>query len=180
VFNQGLAAGGARFARLGGCRYGHSAIYFAATSGGDAGAGQVWEYRPEGEEGVLTLIYESPGEFELDSPDILTVSPQGALLLCEDGSGRHKLRGLTLDGRMFDVAQNVVNDLEFAGACFGAGAAALNARRLRGSDDPVGSRRDRVTLFVNQQGSASAANPPLPGNEGMTFAIWGPWEGGAL
>jgi len=37
-----------------------------------------------------------------------------------------------------------------------------------------------VTLFVSRQGATSGTNPPLPGNEGLTFAIWGAWKKGAL
>ena len=87
VFNQGRALGGARFRRLEGCWWGNGAVYFADTSGGNAGVGTVWEFRPQGDGGTLTLIFESSGVFELDFPDNLAVSPQGALLLCEDGGG---------------------------------------------------------------------------------------------
>ena len=51
---------------------------------------------------------------------------------------------------------------------------------MRGDNRPVGSHWDRVTLFANRQGSTSGANPPSAGNEGLTFAIWGPWKEGAL
>lgn len=182
VFNQGLALGGARFGRLEGIWYGGGAMYFASTSGGNAGRGQVWEYRPTGEnEGVLTLIFESRGAFELDSPDNLAVSPQGALLLCEDGSGSNFLRGVTLDGRIFDFAENVLNDFEFAGGCFAEADPAWNDVKIRGRENkPLGGRWDRVTLFVNTQGSTSGPNPPAAGNEGLTYAIWGPWKEGAL
>jgi hypothetical protein len=180
VFNQGLALGGARFARLEGCWYGNGAIYFAATSGGNAGRGQVWECRPDGDGGTLTLIFESSGSAELDSPDNLAVSPQGALLLCEDGGGDQYLRGVTLDGRLFDFALNLQNGFEWAGACFGDADPSWNDSKLRGGNRPVGGRWDRVTLFVNRLGSTSGNNPPSPGNEGMTFAIWGPWGEGAL
>ena len=36
---------------------------------------------------------------------------------------------------------------------------------------------DGRVLFVNLQGDTA---PGGPGNPGMTFAIWGPWEDGAL
>ena len=88
--------GAARFARLEGCWYGNGAIYFDSTSGGNAGAGQIWEFRPEGDGGTLTLIFESPGAAVLDAPDNLAVSPQGAILLCEDGGGDQYMRGVTL------------------------------------------------------------------------------------
>ena len=46
VFKQGHEQGGAVFARLEGAWYGDGSIYINSTSGGDAGLGQVWEYRP--------------------------------------------------------------------------------------------------------------------------------------
>jgi secreted PhoX family phosphatase len=180
VFTQGLGLGGARFGRLEGCWYGNGAIYFAATSGGNAGAGQVWEFRPDGDEGTLTLIFESSGAHELDSPDNLAVSPQNALLLCEDGDDDQYLRGVTLDGAIFDFALNLQNGFEWAGATFAEADPAWNDRRVRGDHRPFGSRWDRVTLFVNRQGATGGANPPAAGNEGLTFAIWGPWQNGAL
>jgi secreted PhoX family phosphatase len=181
VFNQGLALGGARFGRLEGIWYGEGALYFVSTSGGDAGAGQVWEYRPTGlDSGTLTLIFESPSDTVLDSPDNLAVSPQGALLLCEDGGGDQYMRGVTLDGGIFDFALNLQNGYEWAGACFADAEPSWNAKPIRGNNPPLGGRWDRITLFVNRQGATGGSNPPSAGNEGMTFAIWGPWKDGAL
>jgi secreted PhoX family phosphatase len=180
VYDQGRVLGAARFARLEGCWYGNGAIYFDATSGGNAGAGQVWEYRPDGNGGTLTLIFESPSAEVLDSPDNLAVSPQGAILLCEDGDADQYVRGVTLDGEIFDFALNLQNDYEWAGATFAEAPASWNDVKIRGKHKPLGSRWDRVTLFVNRQGATSGSNPPLGGNEGMTFAIWGPWQNGAL
>ena len=152
VFDQAFAAGAARFRRLEGCWSGAGSIFFNSTSGGDAGEGQVWQYRPAaGQDGELTLMFESPGAECLDSPDNLTVSPRGGLLLCEDGQGEQYLRGLTPDGRIFDFALNLANAREFAGATFSP---------------------DGQTLFVNIQGDVV--------RRGMTLAIWGPWARGAL
>jgi hypothetical protein len=180
VFNQGRDRGGARFARLEGCWFGNHAVYFNATSGGDAGRGQVWEFRPHGEGGTLTLIFESPGSDVLDSPDNIAVSPQNALLLCEDGGGDQYVRGVTLSGEIFDFALNLQTNHEWAGATFAEADPAWNDVRIRGPHRPLLGRWDRVTLFVNRQGSTGGGNPPSPGNEGMTFAIWGPWGEGAL
>jgi secreted PhoX family phosphatase len=180
VFSQGLALGGARFARLEGCWYGNGAVYFDATSGGNAGRGQVWEFRPDGDGGTLTLIFESPGADVLDSPDNLAVSPQGAILLCEDGGGDQYMRGVTLDGQIFDFGLNLQTDHEWAGATFAVADPAWNNVKIRGKNRPLGSRWERITLFVNRQGSTSGPNPTSPGNEGLTFAIWGPWGDGAL
>ncbi len=156
VFNQGFAAGAARFSRLEGCWYGDDSIYFVATDGGNAEAGQVWRYRPiSAADGELTLVFESPSAEILDSPDNITVSPGGGVVLCEDGGGEQFIRGLTTDGRVFDLAKNILNTSEFAGACFSP---------------------DGRTLFVNTQGSTRDAGHEL----GMTFAIQGPWDKGAL
>jgi secreted PhoX family phosphatase len=151
VFRAGLVLGAAIFQRLEGCWYGDGGIYFNATSGGDAGAGQVWRYR----EGELLLVFESPSPSVLDGPDNLVVSPRGGIVLCEDGSGTQFLRGLSPTGTIFDFAQNLINDAEFAGACFSP---------------------DGGTFFVNIQGS-TVSTGTVPG---MTFAIWGPWGRGAL
>jgi secreted PhoX family phosphatase len=156
VFRQGLAQGGTIFQRLEGCWYGDGSIFFNATSGGDAGAGQVWQYRPRGNSGgQLILVFESPSPDVLDAPDNIVVTPRGGLIVCEDGDGTQFLRGLTQRGEIFDFGQNIANTDEFAGACFSP---------------------DGETLFVNIQGSTSSTGA----NKGMTFAIWGPWEDGAL
>lgn len=148
VFRQGLARGAAIFNRLEGCWYGNGSIFFSSTNGGEAGAGQVWEYRPGSRSfGTLTLIFESPGPHLLQSPDNLTVSPRGGLLLAEDGEDVDFLRGLTRGGQIFDFAKNLIGDSEWAGPTFSP---------------------QTQTLFVNIQ------------SMGRTFAIWGPWERGAL
>lgn len=156
VFAAGYGKGGALFSRLEGCLYADGAIYFDATNGGNAQAGQIWQYRPVDEErGELTLVFESPSELILDSPDNLTISPRGGIVICEDNLAPY-VRGLTPDGRIFDIARNILSPREFAGACFSP---------------------DGETLFVNIQGDTSDRGP---GHLGMTFAIWGPWERGAL
>ncbi len=155
VFEQGWSAGGARFSRLEGCWYGDGNIYLIATSGGDARVGQVWQYQPLSlTEGELALVFESPHRRILSGPDNVCVSPRGGVVLCEDGSNDPQyVRGLTRDGRIFDVAANLADDGELAGATFSP---------------------DGRTLFFNVQGNTRAREP------GMTFAVWGPWERGAL
>ncbi|MGV3618548.1 MAG: alkaline phosphatase PhoX [Fimbriimonas sp.] len=119
VYQEGLAKGGATFGRLEGAWYGDGCIYINSTDGGDAKCGQVWRYRPMGLlHGELTLIFESPSKEILDAPDNLCVSPRGSLVICEDGDGVNYVRGLTQQGVLFDVAQNVLNESEFAGATF--------------------------------------------------------------
>ena len=147
----------ARFSRLEGCWYGDGGIYFNATSGGDAGAGQVFKYTPTAADaGELALVYESPSVGVLNSPDNICISPRGGIVICEDGSGTCFVRGITRAGDVFDLVRNNVNTAEWAGACFAPGGR---------------------TLFVNIQGSTDQNNTSTPG---QTFAIWGPWEKGAL
>jgi hypothetical protein len=147
VFIQGAAGGGASFSRLEGIWYGDGSLFFTSTDGGDARLGQVWKYRPRGDGGILSMVFESPSEDVLDAPDNITVTPGGGLILCEDGGGEQFLRGLTQQGEIFNFALNVFNGSEFAGATFSP---------------------DGEILFVNIQ------------SPGITLAIWGPWERGAL
>ncbi|MGP4030038.1 alkaline phosphatase PhoX [Actinomadura sp. 3N407] len=51
------------------------------------GYGQVWRYIPSRrhrDHGTLVLVYESPGRKVLDSPDNLTFTPRGGIILWED------------------------------------------------------------------------------------------------
>ncbi|MEU7532046.1 alkaline phosphatase PhoX [Saccharothrix sp. NPDC042600] len=162
VAAQGQAQGAALFSRLEGSAYDRGVVYFTSTQGGGPaetgpdtvsgygnGTGQIWAY--DTGSGVLTLLYQSPGPDVLDFPDNVTTSKRGTLVVCEDGVNDNYLRGLTRDGRLFDIALNRLtsptgtprfND-EFAGSTFSP---------------------DGHTLFVNIQAA-----------KGMTFAIWGPW-----
>ena len=159
VFSQGKAQGATTFARLEGCWAGEDRIYFDATSGGDKGLGQIWQYDPRQQQ--LTLIFESPSRDVLDSPDNLAVSPRGGIILCEDGSSNPlRLHGLTSDGRLFPFAANNTvlkgerngfkgdfRQGEWAGATFSP---------------------DGEWLFVNLQ------------RPGITLAITGPWGTGLV
>ena len=158
VFEQGFTRGGAIFSRLEGCWMNDRTLYFASTDGGSAGQGQIWEYRPLGLNiGWLKLIFESSGVEVLSNPDNLTISPRGGLVLCEDGELDHQfLRGLTRDGRIFDFCQHLTNGNEWCEATYSP---------------------DGETLFANIQGDTRSGGS---GNLGYTFAIWGPWEAGAL
>ncbi len=151
VYRQGFDLGAATFARLEGCWYGGDSIYFTSTSGGDKRLGQVWQYTPQGKDkGKLKLIYESSEEAVLDMPDNLCVSPSGGLIICEDGRNEQFVRGLTRQGQIFDIARNILPGFE-------------NREFAGATFSPDGQ-----TLFVNIQ------------TPGITLAIWGPWDRGAL
>lgn len=181
VFNEGFAKGGSKFNRLEGCWEGPDSIFFASTSGGDVkngdvnpdgfaeGYGQIWEYKPRGRSGgQLVLLFESPDGDVLDSPDNIVVTPRGGILICEDdsssanagqddtsrffGEDKNRLVGLTMRGESFIFGENILNEAEFAGACWS---------------------KDGQFLFVNIFGEDVAGT-------GGTMAITGPWERGAL
>lgn len=183
LYLEGLGKGGATFARGEGAWTGVDydadgqpvavRIYWACTSGGDAAEGQIWEYVPNASDdnGVLRLLFESPGNHVLGHPDNITVHPQtGIVMLCEDGGGapvqlasgtmpasgqgsaydttlarRQRIHGVTRDGQIFKFAEQFGS--EFAGACWSP---------------------DGKWLFVNIQGNAT------------TYAITGPWANGLL
>jgi secreted PhoX family phosphatase len=164
VWSQGRALGAATFARLEGCWYGNDRkIYVVSTNGGNAapnvGAqGQIWVYDPQEE--TITLLFQSPGSAVLNAPDNITVSPRGGLVLCEDGSGEEFLHGLTVDGEIFQFAKNT---------------AILNGERNGITGHFAGS--EFAGACYSHNGQWLFANIQSPG---VTFAITGPWEKGAL
>lgn len=155
VISQGVGAGGTVFSRLEGCWYDSGRVYFSSTDGGNAGRGQI--YMLDTALQTVTLVYESPAVEGLDYPDNLTVSPNGSVVICEDGKRSGMLiQALTASGRLRPVARNAVElkgekngfsgsfvGMEWAGACFSG---------------------DGRWLFANVQ------------TPGITFAITGPWE----
>jgi secreted PhoX family phosphatase len=175
VYNS--APGRASFARPEGAWYDSGKIYFTTTSGGVARRGQVFVYDPRRE--TLTIIFNSTGignsSTESDMPDNITVSPRGGVLLCEDGGGGNlKMRGLTPSGGTFIFAQNTVS---LSAENIATVDAALNAKggviAVIGPDNYTdnefaGACFHQQWLFVNIQ------------TPGITFAITGPWDNGAL
>ena len=95
----------------------------------------------------------------MDSPDNMTVTPGGGLLLAEDDAsdadGEHvnRLVGITPGGESFVFARSELRDSELAGVCFSP---------------------DGATAFVNLYGD-STGTPADHAGEGMTCAITGPW-----
>lgn len=160
---QGIAKGGAVFARLEGAWYGNGKIYIVSTSGGPAGQGQVFEYDPAS--GAMRVLFASPAANVLNNPDNITVSPRGGIVLCEDGSGVEYLHGLTTDGEIFQFAANnvVIPDGGIPGKSVAPGS-------YTGSEwcGATFELKNGNWLFVNIQ------------SPGITFAITGPWRQGSL
>jgi secreted PhoX family phosphatase len=149
---RGFELGAARFARGEGMWFGTGAVYFACTTGGDAGLGQIWRYVPSPHEGQDEED-DSPGRLELfiepndgqliENCDNLTVAPWGDLVITEDGPEEQYVLGVTPAGQIYRIGRNALNHSELAGATF----------------SPDGS-----TLFVNIY------------DPGLTLAISGPWH----
>jgi secreted PhoX family phosphatase len=144
AYREGLALGGATFARPEGMWHSRNSVFFSCTSGGDKLLGQIWELHLQKINQSLEIIYESADASQLDSPDNICVTPSGNnLIVCEDGSGGEYLHLLRRDGNQISrLAQNIVPGFEhseWAGACFSP---------------------DGKTLFANLYGPS------------MTFAIW--------
>jgi secreted PhoX family phosphatase len=148
VYQEGESKGAARFSRLEGIAEWGRRIFFVSTEGGGPfngspppnsppfpgsagfgeGYGQVWMYDTRTEK--LTLIFESPGPDVLDSPDNVIVSPRRkSLMICEDSPLGNKLRGLTRNGLVFDLALNALASGadEFAGVTFAQGPKVMYA-----------------------------------------------------
>jgi uncharacterized protein len=119
VRRQATAAGAARFCRGEGVFYHDGVVYLCCTTGGREGAGQVFELRlgSDGKPDSLELFAESPGASVLDMPDNVYVAPWGDVLVAEDGSGEQLLRGITPEGRVYDIARNAKSGGELAGVC---------------------------------------------------------------
>jgi uncharacterized protein len=156
VRSQAQAKGAAIFTRTEGIWEADNRIYFDCTSGGEAGAGQLWQLTPHGKDrGDLKLIFESPSADVLDAPDNLVVVPDtGDVFLQEDGGGEQFVRGVTRRGEIYDFARTVINSTEFCGGVFSP---------------------DGKTFFVSQQGDR-VAGAPTPNLQALTYAIWGPFD----
>jgi len=136
---QGFDRGAAAFARGEGAWANGDEIYFASTDGGPKRGGQIWRYTASPNEGTaeerrepatLDLFLEPNDTNLLEYADNLTIAPWGDIVICEDGSGVDHVLGVTLQGQIYKLGRNAMNNGEFAGAVF----------------SPDGS-----TLFVNIQ-----------------------------
>ena len=169
VFVEGLAAGGTRFRRLEGCWYDRRKIYFISTNGGNMGFGQVWMYDLVAQ--TITLVVESSGHDMFDGPDNCCVSPRGGVVFCEDATAAQHVRAVSPSGEVFDLARNLRNSIEFAGACFSPDGNTLFVNLYgRGNERTTQPYRSPVQIPVGPEKYERAA----------TVAIWGPWNSGPL
>jgi len=117
----------------------------------------VGEYTPRTEK--LRLLFESPSKEILNMPDNLCATPQGCVVLCEDG-GRpgQRLQGLTPAGELFPFAENIMQ---------------LKGEKNGFKGDFRGQEWSGVCFSLD--GKWMFANLQTPG---LTVAITGPWENG--
>jgi secreted PhoX family phosphatase len=171
------APGRAAFARLEGAYYDSGKIYFVSTSGGADGQGQVFCYDPGRE--TLTIVFNSAGagvgNDDVNNPDNIAVSPRGGIVLCENGDNSiQRLRGLTQSGGTFIFAEN---RMSFTDAQLRQADAALNAggqvAALIQPGNYTNTEWSGVCFFENWM----FVNLQAPG---ITLAITGPWDNGAL
>ena len=159
VYTQGKKLGATTFARLEGCWAGNGMIYFDATSGGRARAGQIWQFDPKQQK--LTMLFESPGKETLNMPDNLCVNPNGGLVICEDGDYGdseypQRIHLLTQEGKLVPLA---LNDVQLKGEKNGFGGDFRGREWAGATFSPDGQ-----WLFANIQ------------TPGFTIAITGPWN----
>ncbi|WP_437279010.1 alkaline phosphatase PhoX [Sorangium sp. So ce375] len=136
-------------------------VYICATIGGPAGAGQIFQLVPAEDGGTLEVVAQSTDTQELEAPDNITIAPWGELFMAEDGYRGNFLRGVTLDGQIFDFARNARSMSELAGVCFSPDGRALF----------VNMQEDGLTLAVTGPfpevgagaGSAIRAGMSAPG-----------------
>lgn len=161
------------FERGEGIWYDDGKIYFCSTSGGAANLGQIFVYDPRKEQ--LSLLFESTSPEEVDGPDNIAVSPRGSILMCEDGSRNPKLCvGLSQSGVTFPFVENQVvlepGDIDIIDSVY-------PGTKEFFWDNPVGDFRSREFAGGCFYGRWMFVNIQSPG---ITFAITGPWENGAL
>ncbi|UTW60252.1 DUF839 domain-containing protein [Kordiimonas sp. SCSIO 12603] len=117
VADQAQAQGAAVFVRGEGMVYDRGSIYFACTSGGQQGMGQIFKYTPDEAGGHIELVFEAKEQGVLEKPDNITLNQWGDLVICEDnGYDTQCLVGLTPEGKLYYIASNTQS--EWSGACF--------------------------------------------------------------
>ncbi|MBL1429961.1 MAG: DUF839 domain-containing protein [Robiginitomaculum sp.] len=157
IEDRGVANGAAIFTRGEGIWFGDKELFFACTDGGAKKLGQIWRYVPselEGTEfedskpGRLQLFFESPDAMVMEACDNLTITPWGDLLICEDEYSEGN-------------GDNYLRGITPEGKIYTLARSALKKK-----SEFCGAcfGPDGKTLYFNLQ------------QEGLTFAVRGPWQ----
>lgn len=185
---EGREGGATRFQRLEGCWWNarEDRVVFVDTEAGpvsaqpgqhDRAEGAVWSYDPRN--ACLTNLFVSRGAeatsiYGSDNPDNITVSPQGGIILCEDG-GQDDGNGLALlgllpNGQTFEFARNIIeidNGDQATLAATGHNPDVIETGNYSG--------REWAGATFSPDGRWLFANIQSPG---ITFCINGPWSQG--
>ena len=163
VFQEGESKGAARFSRLEGISEFGRKQFFVSTEGGgpfdsdpppnsSAGFGDGYGqvWMYDPVKETLTLVFESPGPDVLDFPDNITISPRRKSVMLCEDS----------------TGSNMLRALTRDGEVFDFALNALSG----GTDEFAGATfgPGGQVLYTNMQ------------SNGITYAIWGPWERGLL
>lgn len=163
VYQEGESKGAARFSRLEGMAYWGGKVFFVSTEGGgpfdsdpgpnsSAGFGDGYGqvWMYDARKQTLTLLFESPGPDVLDFPDNVIVSPRRKSVILCEDSS----------------AGNMLRALTRDGLIFDFALNAVSG----GVDEFAGATfsPDTQVLYANMQAN------------GITFAIWGPWQRGLI
>jgi uncharacterized protein len=149
-----------RCRKLEGMWWGDGGAYIVSSfardeSPGKPHDGQVWFYDPKRRTLTLKVLLgvnaDPSEEGAFDSPDNITVSPYGGLIIAEDGNGIQHLFGATESGRTYPIARNELN--------------------LGTEEEPEYSEFTGVTF--SPDGKILYANIQTPG---IMLAITGPWK----
>jgi hypothetical protein len=122
---QALERGAALVRRGEGLFFAHGSVWMCATAGGPAGAGQIFRLTPGRDTDAFELVAQSTSRDALDSPDNISIAPWGDVIMAEDGMGEQHVRGLTPEGRSYEIAHNAKSGGEFAGVCLSPDGRAL-------------------------------------------------------
>ncbi|MFI1176117.1 alkaline phosphatase PhoX [Streptomyces melanogenes] len=111
---QDFGRGGITHAqKLEGCYWSGDCVYFVSSyarvaegSGADH-FGQVWRYEPRRCRLTLVVVFGPSTDIQLpgESPDNITLAPDGGLMVCEDGNGAQHVFGLTRRGEVYAMAR---------------------------------------------------------------------------
>ena len=63
-------------------------------------------------------MFESNHSDTMKACDNITIAPWGDVIVCEDGRCRDRIIGIKNDGSTYMIAENYLNNSEFAGANF--------------------------------------------------------------
>ena len=108
--------GAAIFARPEGIWFSNNIVYFTCTSGGAKKIGQIWKIDVKNQ--TIELMFESHNSNTMRKCDNITIAPWGDVIVCEDGKGKDKIIGIKKNGDTYVIAENSLNNSEFAGVNF--------------------------------------------------------------